>query len=448
MKDDSMMPIKSRYNIIFKLHDGPGRLIANSLYGSADILSDEEYADYVAENFDKALWRERGYVVDAAEEKVTFQKQYVDFLDERETDEMQLFFVPSYNCNFACDYCYQHEYAAEKSAYDTTVVDAFFDYINTEFAGRRKYCTLFGGEPLLPSEKAFELVSHFLKQAKSKGLETAIVTNGYHLKKYLPLLRDSLIREVQVTLDGPESVHNQRRPLKGGGNTFNEVVDGIDELLAAEIPVNLRMVVDSTNMASLADLSTFAIKRGWTNATGFKTQLGRNYELHSCQKNGEALYSRVRMYAELKALIEQHPHVLSFHTPSFHFMKSLRDHGELPPALFDSCPGCKTEWAFDFQGNIYSCTATVGKKDEVLGTFFPEVSRNDDAIDAWQDRDILGIEACRDCNLALVCGGGCGSVAKNTNGHLDSPDCRPIEEIAQTGAALFFTEQGDIRRLP
>jgi len=447
MKDDSIMPMKSKYNIIFKLHDGPGRLIANSLYGSADILNEEEYARYEADDFDNSRWHERGYAVDPAREKAFFQKRYVDFLDDRETDEVQLFFVPSYNCNFDCDYCYQHEYAAGKSEYDTTVVDAFFEYISREFAGRRKYCTLFGGEPLLPSPNAFQLVSHFLQLATSKGLETAIVTNGYHLKKYLPLLQKALIREVQVTLDGPESEHNQRRPLKGGGGTFNEIVDGIDGLLKAKIPVNLRMVVDSTNMDSLSDLATFAIERGWTDSPLFKTQLGRNYELHSCQKNGEALYSRVRMYAELKALIEKHPHILSFHTPSFHFVKSLRDNGELPPALFDSCPGCKTEWAFDFQGNIYSCTATVGKEDEVLGTFFPRVTRNEDAIEAWQDRDILGIDQCRDCNLALVCGGGCGSVAKNKNGHLDSPDCRPVKEIAQTGAALFFTERGEIRRL-
>ncbi|MBN2715622.1 MAG: radical SAM protein [Deltaproteobacteria bacterium] len=438
---------KSKYNIIFDLENGESKMIANSLYGAADVLNSSEYGQYQTDDFSDPMWRERGYAVVPEEEQQAFQTQYMDFIDSRDTEEIQLFFVPTYNCNFGCDYCYQSEYTSSASVYEPAVVDAFFDYIGSEFAGRKKYCTLFGGEPLLPNEKAVQLVSYFLSKAKAHGLETAIVTNGFHLKKYLPVLKESLIREVQVTLDGTREVHNKRRPLKGGGNTFDEIVEGVDALLNAGLSVNLRMVVDSDNIGSLADLAAFAIDKGWTKAPGFKTQLGRNYELHSCQKNGQALYSRVQMYEELKDLIEKHPHILEFHTPSFHFVKSLRDNGELPAALFDSCPGCKTEWAFDYQGNIYSCTATVGKQDEVLGTFFPHVTKHDDDIEGWQDRDILAIEKCRDCNLALVCGGGCGSVAKNQNGSVSTPDCRPVKEVAQTGARLFFTPDGELRRL-
>ena len=439
---------KSKYNIVVDLEASENKLIANSLHGSADVLSAEEYGQYESNDFSNTMWQKRGYAVDPKTEQEIFQKQYMDFIDDRESDEVQLFFVPAYGCNFGCEYCYQSDYTSASSEFDTKVADAFFEYVSNEFAGKRKYCTLFGGEPLLPGHKAVTMISHFLSGAKARNLETAIVTNGYHVKKYLPILKASLIREVQVTLDGIKDVHNRRRPLKGGGDTFDDIVEGIDALLAADIPVNLRMVVDSSNIASLADLAAFAIERGWTKSPVFKTQLGRNYELHTCQKNKETLYSRVQMYAELKALIEKHPHILEFHTPSFHFIKSLKDNGELPAALFDSCPGCKTEWAFDYQGNIYSCTATVGKTDEVLGTFYPTVSRNEDEIDKWQDRDILAIDKCRDCNLSLICGGGCGSVAKNQNGSVDTPDCRPVKEIAQTGANLFFTSDGNIRRLP
>jgi uncharacterized protein len=89
---------------------------------------------------------------------------------------------------------------------------------------------------------------------------------------------------------------------------------------------------------------------------------------------------------------------------------------ELPPPLFDACPGTKTEWAFDFTGNIYACTATVGKTGEELGSFFPERVLKDDIIEKISERDILSIKECRDCNVSLLCGGGCAAVAKSRNG--------------------------------
>ena len=52
----------------------------------------------------------------------------------------------------------------------------------------------------------------------------------------------------------------------------------------------------------------------------------------------------------------------------------------MPSPVFDACPGAKSEWAFDYTGRIYSCTATVGKTEESLGRFFPSVQLDDDAM--------------------------------------------------------------------
>jgi sulfatase maturation enzyme AslB (radical SAM superfamily) len=84
------------------------------------------------------------------------------FLDSRETDEIQIFFVPNYACNFACSYCYQDEYAPVASTLTDEVIDAFFQYIQTEFIGRRKYLTIFGGEPLLDSPNQKKLLKNLL----------------------------------------------------------------------------------------------------------------------------------------------------------------------------------------------------------------------------------------------------------------------------------------------
>ena len=112
-------------------------------------------------------------------------------------------------------------------------------------------------------------------------------------------------------------------------------------------------------------------------------------------------------------MAREHPELLEFHRPAFSLARFLWENGELPDPLFDACPGCKSEWAFDYTGRIYSCTAMVGKNGEELGTFYPEVTRNAARIDEWQARDVTTIPGCRDCAQQLACGGGCGAVAKN-----------------------------------
>lgn len=436
--------IYSRHNIFSKIHDSENYFIVNLLRGSADILPPEEAAwvqkvragEEIPPKFAERL-SDQGYLTPLAEEEQLFRRKYLDFLDQREQDEIQLFFVTNYACNFSCSYCYQDQYETERTELNESVTDAFFSWINQKFQNRKKYLTLFGGEPLLNSPHQRRQIGYLLKKAGEAGLETCIVTNGYHLTEYMDILSAGRIREIQVTLDGMPEQHDARRFLKGGGATFDKIVQGIDACLQHSLPVNLRMVIDRDNIGELPRLARFAIDRGWTKSSLFKTQIGRNYELHHCQQGNERLFSRISLYESIYQQIKDHPHILEFHKPAFSVAKFLAENGELPEPLFDACPACKTEWAFDYTGQIYSCTATVGKNGESLGTFYPAVSLNESAVRAWENRDVTAIEACRSCELQLACGGGCGSVAKNNNGNLCTTDCRPMKGLLELGLAAY-----------
>jgi len=144
------------------------------------------------------------------------------------------------------------------------------------------------------------------------------------------------------------------------------------------------------------------------------------------------------LFESLYDLIQENPHIVEFYKPAYSISKFLSESGNLPEPLFDSCPACKTEWAFDYTGHIYPCTATVGKADESLGTFYPEVSQNKIQINEWERRDIISIPECKNCTVQLACGGGCGSVAKNQSGKICSNDCRPIQELLELGFASYF----------
>ena len=429
----------SKHNIITAIADSDDFFIVNPLHGSADIITAHELEMLHNQNDEKGNFADRKYLIDEQEEAKAFKMAYLDFLDNRDEDEIQLFFVPNYSCNFACYYCYQEGYSPSESKLTTEVIDAFFDYISTEFAGRKKYITVFGGEPLLPGDNQRKAIEYLVEKANEARLDLAFVTNGYTLASYVELFKTAFIREVQVTLDGTKAVHDSRRYLKGRQSTFDRIIEGIDACLENNISINLRMVADKDNLGNLPELARFAIGKGWTKSPLFKTQIGRNYELHVCNSSPDRLYSRAEMYQRIYEMMQEHPEIIEFYKPGFSIAKYIAEHEELPSPLFDSCPACKTEWAFDFTGTIYSCTATVGKKGEELGTFYPVVSKNDDAISQWQDRDITTIEKCKTCDVALVCGGGCASVAKNKNGNTNSPDCRPIKELLSLGAKAYLT---------
>lgn len=438
--------IFSKHNIFSRIKNSENFFIVNLLTGNADIV-EPAYAekiirlkngkDFTDDEFLTEL-SEKGYWVDEKEEQKLYRSKYLDFVDSRDDDEIQLFFVTNYSCNFACSYCYQDEYAPSEGVLTTEIIDAFFRYIQAEFSGRKKYITVFGGEPLLNSPKQKELIAYFIAQANASNLHVSFVTNGYSLVDYVDILKQGHLREIQITLDGTAAIHNSRRLLKGGGGTFDKIIEGVDACIANGVMVNLRMVVDKENIGNLPDLARFAIDRGWTSSPYFKTQIGRNYELHHCQSTPEKLFSRVSLYEQLYESIKQHPHIVEFYKPAYSISKFLSENGTLPDPLFDSCPACKSEWAFDYTGHIYSCTATVGKSDESLGTFYPEVSRKMDMISAWENRDVTSIPECSTCSVQLACGGGCGSIAKNRTGNVCSSDCRPVKELLELGFASYF----------
>lgn len=428
----------SKHNIFSKINGSDDHFLVNVLSGQADILDPHEAEKYKSGAALKdAAYLEKGYVVEPDEEEKRYKKAYLDFIDDRDEDEVQLFFVPWYSCNFNCSYCFQDEYTNQVEVVKDEVIDAFFHYVDHAFAGRRKYITIFGGEPFLTAPAKKDTIQKIINGAKERNLDVAVVTNGYHILDYIDILKGASVREIQVTVDGTAEVHDKRRILKGGKGTFDAISEGVDALLKNNIPVNIRVIIDKENVHNLPELAQYAIRKGWTTSPLFKTALGRNYELHHCQTNNTRLFKRLEMYEEIYNIILKHPEVLEFHKPAFSIARFIFENGELPYPLFDSCSGTKTEWAFDYTGRVYSCTATVGNQGDELGTFYPDVNIYSEKVEEWEERDVLSIKECATCAVRLACGGGCAAISKNRTGKLHAPDCRPVQGLLELGMGLY-----------
>ena len=139
----------SKYNIFGRIKDSDEYYIVNLLSGNADILGQDKAKEILEKRYTGIEeYAAKGYLVDPDEERSVYTRRYREFVAKRSCEEIQLFFVPWYDCNFSCSYCYQGGYGAEDTALAPEAVDSFYGYIESEFHERRKYVTIFGGEPL------------------------------------------------------------------------------------------------------------------------------------------------------------------------------------------------------------------------------------------------------------------------------------------------------------
>jgi uncharacterized protein len=436
----------------------PGRdtaLLLQPLSGEAAVLESGQAAALargapgtLPEGLEEETLRQMHIAIDSDEDdERMLADAKASFARELARTETQLIAVPTFACNLACTYCYQEGFASPRGLVEPAVIDAFFAWIDRFHAADEPppYITLFGGEPLVDTPAQHDRVCRYLDGARARGMGVAVVTNGYDLMAFAELLARGPVREVQVTLDGPGSVHDARRPHGNGSATFERIVRGIDAMVAATIPVNLRVVVDRSNLPSLPALARFAEGKGWLDLPQerLKTQVGRNYELFGCaagQRRSD-LYERAELWAAYVELAEREPVLRRFYRPRFHGIGHLAETGELPAPNFDGCPATKKEWAFAPDGSLYGCTATVGNPRYRLGRFHPTFERDERAIAAWRDRSTFHIEECKQCNLAPMCGGGCGALADARLGSPMKPDCRPVRELLGLGARYYGLDE-------
>lgn len=455
----------AKNNIIVKLdRETPVEYaILNPVAGNFDLMDEAEYRKYqeieggnagdslmVSGLADYLL--ARGYAFESEEEyEASRIAAYAEFKNEVKDAQVQLMLIPTYACNLACTYCFQHGIDGRPQMISKETVDSFFDYARVEFkdAKVKPFITLFGGEPLINSKAQREIIEHIVDHCVAEDYEISAVTNGYDFAEYVDLLSRAKIKEIQFTLDGGETVHDKRRMTANKKGTFDRVIKGMEKAVANGVPINLRSVIDKENVDDLVTLAQLMDDRGWLDLPPqlFKTQIGRNYELFECYEKPQHLFTQVELWAYVAKLAEAHPVLKKFHRPDFMGIRYLVETGEMYLPSFDTCPAAKTEWVFDLYGDIYGCTASCGREDFKLGTFWPEITKNEEAILTWKNRDVTNIEKCKDCKYDIVCGGGCGVVAANRHdGEILSPDCRPIQELYDIGLNFYNEEIHDLMK--
>ncbi len=148
----------------------------------------------------------------------------------------------TFKCNQRCLYCgiYNDDRYEMTTEQIYKMIDEF-----AELGTSRLSIT--GGEPLV--RKDFPKV---VQHARERGLFVSLATNGSLVAKRIYDLND--VNSVNMTLDGPESIHDEQR---GKGN-FREVLNAIELLKHKGIPVYIVSVITRKNCMLTHDILELA----------------------------------------------------------------------------------------------------------------------------------------------------------------------------------------------
>lgn len=200
------------------------------------------------------IFEKKGFIVDDCFDEKRALKEYIDgYKKWMLKDDEDIFndFVLTLNndCNLDCIYCCIKK--EEKIVDDKTIEEAIIQF-HKNFMEKKLVKANFsitGGEPFLYPGKIRFVLDNLKRLFKSnlEKLQLRIITNGTIYNEEI-VKGNSII--LQITLDGPEDIHNKRRPYKSGKGSYSRVIDNIKKY-KKHCRVNIRMNTDKSNYDSI-----------------------------------------------------------------------------------------------------------------------------------------------------------------------------------------------------
>lgn len=373
-----------------------------------------------------------GFIVDDDyDEKEWFMKKLVQ--DWENDDFFCLHILPTTNCNFACEYCYQSgiERGHSLDLKDgNLIIDFLEEYLLHNNKIKRSHIVIHGGEPTLNWNFVKEFLPNFTKLLEKLNIEyhTQIVSNAYLLtEEKADLLEKYNWNRAQFTLDGPESIHNSRRYLKGSKEgTFSTIINNMKYILDNQkLPyIDLRMNYDNNNiqyipqllnfLPTIFDVEKLRLSFGLVTST-IKATKASEYAQNAVLEDEEMVKSYLTLYACAKDL--------GFSLPDFF--------------TFDTMCTAKTKNSIIISSDkkVFKCLSMVGRTDFSIGT----VEKNNDQIKTFPNYLFLDLyDYCfqKECMFIPVCHAGCRFDSYLKNGSLHSIDCK-YNEMMKINNGIF-----------
>jgi uncharacterized protein len=333
-------------------------------------------------------------------------------------------------CNFACTYC--HERGVFKSAKSVTTAEALrtADWIVTyanSLKVQRVLCYFYGGEPLMDIDLLVSFGKYLRKRAMEHEIQVQfdMSTNGSLLvSSVLDALQELGLKALQISIDGPKTYHDSRRPLKTGGSSYEVIMANLNTL-SSEISCTIRINIDKQNIRDtwrvLPELARLNDAQRLTVYFDFVS------DTHCAQSHCEQYV--LRNTDELLGIVSLWRHQIELGFPLVGRKISEGACGHFS----------RYKITIDVDGYIYPCTGFAGIRDKAIGNvcdgFLVKKADELNSQKPW-----IG---CLDCKYIALCFGGCRVQSFLQNGTLDSVVCRKefLARANEEYLRLYYSDQ-------
>jgi len=295
-------------------------------------------------------------------------------------------------CNLTCLHC-----GAVKEKYARELTTQQICGILDQLAGTRNAMfAVTGGEPLLRKD-----LPDVLAHARRRGLKTGIATNGFLLDQHVAKwLQDAGVYSVQVSLDGPQAIHNR---IRGNSESFERAVQAIEELIRHKVPlVSVATTITTTNIHQIDDLRQILLQQGvrlWRLALVMPIGRAQNTNAVTTADQLAWLFKYIKQNNSKKLHI--------YLGENLTFLGAWERQLRQAPAI---CPIGYTACCIGVDGKVRGCPEQAdsieNQEGSLLETSFQEIWQK--GFGRYRNRDILSQDIkCSVCKDKGDCLGGC-----------------------------------------
>lgn len=351
---------------------------------------------------------------------------------------LSMLVVPTYSCNYSCDYCFQRNLnpAQREPVLSKRQLSRVATCI-TEIEARHEKLPgsseiyVYGGEPLQADARVHDMIAAILDRF-AEYPELFIITNGRWLSDYVELLSAAPNVTVQVTVDGPPAIHDQRRHGESSDDCC-AILQGIEKYLnEAAGKLLLRTNVDASNLEQLPVLRSILWQKGILG----HPRLRHAFVSPVMRRGPDAAVGPDAGVVIQKRLIDLflseglHEHMDIANVRGYQYARAAAGlgGGRVIPCVY-RCEAMYGKYIFDPLDRISVCEEACARNEGIVGRYTDRLYLDSEL---WR-RSVKELRSCDQCVFRFACAGGCAWEAMTRHGTPRHGACDGFGEMLAYG---------------
>lgn len=308
------------------------------------------------------------------------------------TNVLTLTIAPTSDCNFRCTYCYEKKVI--NCTYMTEEIqEAIVNLLESQKSNLQAVSVVwYGGEPLLALGIIQNLSVRFKKICEDEKIKYSsyMITNGYLLtQQTLETLKSLDVSFLQVTLDGDSEHHNQRRPLMGGGETFETILKNLKDGYDLLPKVSLRVNIDYDNISVAHKINNYLHEYGLSDKV---------IPYFGCVRSDNDCYSEDKCLNACDFAEIEYNFAIGTSQPKNYY--------PINKASF-CCADRICGYVIAADGLLYKCWSDIGNVEKSVGNILETSNSVNEVYLKYMLFDPTQVSPCKECNILPICMGGC-----------------------------------------